>query len=421
MSRKSFASLMLGVLATVALTGAGLFWERGPDTVIYPKQRIPIFMPHNLHVREGDEKRGIKGAGLDCDYCHEKVAESVKSSDRDIPGHEVCEDCHDDWIGDWQPGQTAPAMGCARCHTDIDIDASRTATTAGRMFIPQPNITFPHKNHMAAGLACAQCHRNVAFKTVATRDDYPTMDRCLDCHRDSKVSVECKTCHQMRVTGTIVTNYRSGQLKPQRYHSFAIHDASFLRDHAVPAQKDRVFCANCHAESDCLQCHDGVARNVKYHPADWLSTHFLRARKDDFRCESCHRLQSFCLTCHIRSGVATVVAPEDPANVLRRTIRVDGDPVSGPPNGPHPMGDAWLLPTSRNFHGFHAQRNIRSCVGCHQEQYCIQCHGSAFGNRGPTGINPHGPNPQRLRGSTASKRNARVCLKCHQPDDPSWR
>jgi hypothetical protein len=220
-----------------------------------------------------------------------------------------------------------------------------------------------------------------------------------------------------------VQSYPSGQLKPQRYHAFAIHDANFLRDHALPAQRERAYCQECHTESDCMACHDGIARDTRYHPDAWIAQHSIRARKDDFRCQSCHRTQTFCLSCHIRSGVATAGTLANPLE--RRTLRLSdrADPRS-PAVGPHPMAaDGWLDPTSRNFHGFHAQRNIRACAGCHQEQYCIQCHGSGFGGRnGPNrAVNPHGPNPERLRGSLAAKQNARACLKCHSPADPSWR
>jgi hypothetical protein len=136
---------------------------------------------------------------------------------------------------------------------------------------------------------------------------------------------------------------------------------------------------------------------------------------DDQRCQSCHRLQTFCLNCHLRSGVATVVTPPETAGgatTVRAKLRV-----------PHPLtADGWLNPGSRNFHGFHAQRNIRACVSCHQEQYCLSCHASGFGTGGPSiGGNPHGPNPERLRGSAARSNNARVCLKCHSPYDSRWR
>ena len=98
--------------------------------------------------------------------------------------------------------------------------------------------------------------------------------------------------------------------------------------------------------------------------------------------------------------------------------------LGGVATGPHPMSaDGWNSPSSRNFHGFHAQRNIRSCASCHQEQSCIACHASAFGTNlaASRGGNPHGPDPRRLKGSVASQRTARMCLKCHHPADSRWR
>ncbi len=217
-----------------------------------------------------------------------------------------------------------------------------------------------------------------------------------------------------------------------------------MRDHAVPAERDKAYCANCHAESYCLACHDGSARDVRYHPGDWISMHGIRSRIDDYRCQSCHTVRAFCLDCHVRSGVATVGSPQNPYDghntirlaINKRTscVRDATNPNSScVPVGPHPMAeDGWLNVQSRNFHGFFAQRNIKSCVSCHQEQFCITCHASSklggtttaptspFG-RMMFGGNPHGPNPERLRGSTASQHNARMCLKCHSPADPTWR
>ena len=100
------------------------------------------------------------------------------------------------------------------------------------------------------------------------------------------------------------------------------------------------------------------------------------------------------------------------------------DPRTAIAVGPHPMqADGWLDPTKRNFHGFFAQQNIRSCASCHQEQLCITCHASVKGlaSRPAQGGNPHGPNVEALRTSGAARHSARMCLKCHSPYDPSWR
>lgn len=404
-------------LAGLALTGAVVF-EGGPDPVVFPPQDVPIRFTHDYHVRKAEAGQPA-GEGLSCDFCHEKVASSTQASTRDIPGHESCENCHEEWIGS-KDKPASPEL-CSKCHTDPAVAIS--SESRSRLDIPTPNIRFAHKSHVDAGVACTDCHVNVPAKAVATRDDYPTMDRCIACHEARGVSTACKTCHLSNPSGRLVTEFAAGKLEPRRLHAFAIHDGDFLRDHAAPAKRDRVYCNNCHSQPFCLSCHDGVARDVRYHPGDWISQHALRAKKDDYRCQSCHRLQTFCLDCHVRSGVASVTAngvvPLDSSSFSRRTVRLTD---KGQPAGPHPMApDGWLNPASKNFHGFLAQRNIQSCVSCHQEQFCIQCHSTPAAMKGGFHVNPHGPNPERLSGSTARRRSARMCLKCHSPTDPSWR
>lgn len=399
---------LLFVAAVLTALGASV-WEGDPHPAIFPEQRIPIFFSHDYHTQKPVDG-GRTGEGLECTFCHESVSDSKQSSDRDIPGHGACDSCHAEWIGD--ANAPAPITECVRCHKDLA--AVGTSTGASGIDIPTPNIKFGHADHLAAGIACVDCHSRVPSKTLATRDDYPTMDRCIACHKEKGVSTECRTCHLTLPSGRLQTEYAGGlKLMPTRLHSFAIHDADFLRDHSVPAKREKAFCKNCHGEDDCMRCHDGVARDVRYHPGDWISTHPVRAKKDDYRCQSCHRLQTFCFECHVRSGVATVSTL---SAIERPTLR--RDPQTQLANGPHPMrANGWIDPRSRNFHGFFAQRNIRTCVSCHQEQDCIACHSSAFGEGG----NPHGPHPERLKGSALRKHNARMCLKCHNPTDPSWR
>lgn len=403
--------LKLAALAALGLGAMGAaFFEAGPDEVIFPLQTIPLTFDHAFHLRTANEAEGIKGAGLGCGDCHENISESKRSEDRDIPNHDTCENCHDIEATD----NPTESKQCTMCHQDL---AAKTTTTAQPMSLPSPNIIFSHAAHTAAQVACLDCHKNVPNKRLATRDDYPTMDRCIECHEEKGAPTTCITCHLSTPTGRVQTQYAEGQLKPNRLFVAAIHDGTFLKSHAAPAQRDPQLCDSCHQEKDCLQCHDGVGRDARYHPGDWIAMHSLQGIKDDFRCQSCHQLQKFCTDCHLRSGIAAAGALASPSsNRLSIQARLDelGNRV---PLGPHPMqAEGWLNPMSRNFHGFHAQRNIRSCVSCHQEQYCVQCHFV-----GGQGGNPHGPNPQRLRGNTASQQNARACLKCHSASDPSWR
>lgn len=384
-----------------------MFFELGPSKAIYPPQKIPLIFDHQLHIQATPPGASYESPELDCDFCHEDIEESESVSDRDIPGHDDCSLCHD--------VEDVGADECAKCHADID--PAGTSLEAAPMLLPDANLKFAHADHINAGAECADCHPKVPERKLATRDDLPTMDRCVDCHEKAKISVSCDTCHFEDVRGKLVQRFPSGDLKPQRYHAFAIHDESFLRDHSVPAKRERAYCDTCHTQSDCLACHDGIARDVRYHPDAWIAQHSLRARKDDFRCQSCHQVQSFCLSCHIRSGVATAGDLGD-LTALRTRRLADPSDVTSVAVGPHPMeADGWLDPSSQNFHGFHAQRNIRACASCHQEQSCIRCHGSGFGR----GANPHGPNAARLKGSLAATQNARACLKCHSPFDDSWR
>lgn len=415
--------ITLGTVAAALLTGA-LVLEAGPDEVIFPPQDVPIHFTHDYHVRKPNEELKIDGEGLACDFCHENVATATKASELDIPGHGSCDSCHEEWIGDEK--KPAPAELCAKCHTDPDVTVSTKARA--KLVIPDPNINFAHKTHIDAGFSCVSCHNNVPKKQEATRDDYPTMDRCIACHEAKGAGTECNVCHLSLPSGRLITEFPEGELSPRRLHAFAIHDAEFLRDHGAAVKRDKQYCSNCHGpgETFCATCHDGVGRDARYHPGDWISQHFIRAKKDDYRCQSCHRVQTFCMDCHVRSGVASVSAeafvPSNAGANTRRTVRQTNDIATGP----HPMrGDGWINPASRNFHGFFVQRNVRTCASCHQENFCVTCHAStaktSFTPGDAIGGNPHGPNPQRLKGSTARQRNARMCLKCHSPLDPNWR
>lgn len=408
--------ILLLALAASLLTGAVVF-EGGPNAIVFPRQQNPLKFNHRRHVAETDQAKGVEGEGMSCTFCHETVSDQVNNAERDIPKHDVCENCHDKDAPPDQGAKPFPMSECEKCHGDIN--KTRTSTKAKPMVIPAPNLKFAHADHVKAGLECDKCHARVKDRTLATRDDVPTMDRCISCHKEMNVKAECATCHLTGATGRLVTAFAEGDLKPARYHAAAVHSGDFLRDHAVPANRDPGYCKNCHSTDYCMECHDGAGRNARYHPGDWIAVHGTRSRTDDFRCSSCHRMQSFCLDCHVQSGVASMV--DIKTNIVtRRTVRVND---SGLATGPHPMSaDGWLNPGSRNFHGFFAQRSIQSCASCHQEQYCLTCHASGFGTGGPSrGGNPHGPNPERLKGSAVRGNNARACLKCHSPYDSSWR
>src|SRR5262245_33925377 len=115
---KSLIALLLAI--------AGAFFEEGPDKTIFPPQRIPVAFDHAYHVRKPDEAKGIKGERLECTFCHENISDSKLATDRDIPGHDSCDSCHD---------QVEAQDQCSFCHKDL-LEPSRSSTVASPLLIP---------------------------------------------------------------------------------------------------------------------------------------------------------------------------------------------------------------------------------------------------------------------------------------------
>jgi hypothetical protein len=119
-----------------------------------------------------------------------------------------------------------------------------------------------------------------------------------------------------------------------------------------------------------------------YHPAGFLAQHPAAAYARETDCSACHNTRQFCTACHANAGFGT-------GGRLRP--------------GYHDAKRNFLL-----GHGQAARQELESCVSCHTEQECMQCHASsAVGGRN---FNPHGPgfDPERLR-----RRNPQMCTACH--------
>jgi hypothetical protein len=370
--------------------------DPGPSTAIFPAQRITLRFNHAKHLS--------KDVGATCKTCHGAAFRSVSSNDPLIPSGEVCDACHSTDHADKanvKPGDDEKGQ-CAFCHLGYKPGQGNVVAA---LQIPRPNLLFSHKAHLDRNIGCAQCHGSVDRLELATRDQLPRMRGCLRCHQmpdsasqgDAKSA--CDTCH---VRGgdrgtTIKTMFSSGTLSPPRWLHNAEHTPDFIERHKWVAADDSSFCANCHKEDFCTDCHDGRVRPRTIHPNDYLNMHAIEARMATERCTSCHRQQSFCLECHMRVGVAESAPPN-----ARDSGRF------------HPPKSVWSDPPRKpGHHAFEAERNLNACVSCHIERDCVVCHGAL--NVGG-GFDPH-KNGFLGGCSTQFRRNPRPCFVCHEKSD----
>jgi len=377
--------------------------DPGPSDVIFPQQDLTIRFNHKLHVQT--EHRA-------CRQCHPGAVTSNSVSDVLFPSGKDCDGCHLTDHGDLHDVKAGDGdIGkCAFCHVGYkDGDGN----TVREMSVPRANMIFSHQKHAARNINCQQCHGNVQEIEEATRDQLPRMRGCFGCHQqpdalargDAKSA--CETCHLRDAPGTysggerngnrIKTAFPQGKLEPPRWLHNAEHGPDFLERHRRVAGADSEFCANCHKEDFCTDCHDGRVRPRQIHPNDYLNMHPIDARQSSERCTSCHREQSFCLDCHLRVGVGE----SSPAGV-KSGARF------------HPPAATWSGPVrGPGHHAFEAQRNLNVCVSCHVERDCVACHGGA-GIGGGFNIHPAG---FMSSCGMQMRRNPRACMVCHQPSE----
>jgi hypothetical protein len=385
--------------------------DMGPSDVIFPPQSLTVRFNHTFHVRNPN------GPRLTCATCHKGALTSESAADGLLPSPTLCDACHGtDHTNANKVLAGDEGMGkCAFCHVGYkDGDGNAVA----RLTLPRPNMVFNHKKHAARNIGCGQCHGEVAELELATRDQMPRMRGRVGCHQMNDAAArgtarsDCLTCHLPTGAGPssqalgapargdggrMRTLFATGQLYPPRWLHNAAHTPDWIERHKTVAGADSQFCANCHKEDFCVECHDGRVRPRSIHPNDFLSMHPIEARQGTERCTSCHREQSFCLSCHQRLGI-TMSGPTD----VRMSSRF------------HPPKEVWSdAPRRPGHHSFEAERNINACVSCHIERDCVVCHG-AQGIGG--GFDPH--RAGFVAGCAVQfRRNPRPCYVCHEQGD----
>jgi hypothetical protein len=345
------------------------------------------------------------------------------------------------------------------------------------------SIRFPEEKHRDLFAHCSTCHEGVAGDRVDAGTRRALESSCMKCHANRKD--ECAFCHaDVDSAGKFPDRDRHLNFSHkehlerthgscQRCHPGAhgaggdatvgtdagagaevvAADAPVVADVAMPAHPQ---CFSCHQMNDfyekleCANCHQDLARfGLKPYESFSHSGDFVRrghgvllqAGGSAATCAQCHA-PKFCDECHFTS-VGLTPPERNPERVDRKFIH-RGDYVFRHPwdarsdaascIGCHSQaqcrdchdqrgvsekgalarndgfkfhGAGVLFPGSPDFHGTAARRDIVSCAACHADGAsgnCVTCH-----TVGAFGGNPHPPGFR----SRLDRHGAPVCRLCH--------
>ncbi|MGE3527460.1 MAG: cytochrome c3 family protein, partial [Gemmatimonadales bacterium] len=345
-------------------------------------QRVVIRQCLDCHGQAQDH---LTLADNECGRCHVPLARATALSREQIaafprpPSHDApdfAQAAHgklaEGAVVRGQRVQVAPS--CATCHArdfclSCHVDAPENR--AIQALAPDPRSTV-----IKASLVAPASHRSDNF--LSLHGDMVKRDpaQCRTCHTRQS----CTVCHTGQ-TNVASALYAAG---PGRATGAVVearrpptHVPDFRNNHKALAEANPESCASCHARAECLDCHRPTAASSGgYHRTGFLTTHPAAAYSRQASCADCHNTRQFCTNCHLQSGLT--------AKAILRA-------------GFHDSKQFFLL-----GHGQAARQSLETCVSCHAERDCLQCH-SAFGGRR---FNPHGPgfDADRLR-----KKNPEMC------------
>ncbi len=159
-------------ILVVAVLGAGAwtFFDSFSNVGYAPEQPIPF--SHTIHA--GTNK-------IPCLYCHGPAERSRHAT---VPASNVCMNCHTVVATDKPNIQTLTNM----------VNAQQSVPWVRVHRLPD-HVYFPHKWHVAKGIACQQCHGPVETMDVVKQVAPLKMGWCISCHRQNQATQECSACH----------------------------------------------------------------------------------------------------------------------------------------------------------------------------------------------------------------------------------
>ena len=156
------------VVLTLTIATAAVAFRPAP---VIPQ---PIAYPHKTHI----------DSGMECLTCHVNADRSIAAT---IPSVTECMVCHENVKPESPEIQKLAAFAAKN-------EEPPWVRVYG--FHPDADVYFTHKRHVKAGVECSTCHGDMANMMNMRENVHWTMGKCIDCHREKSVSVDCLTCHK---------------------------------------------------------------------------------------------------------------------------------------------------------------------------------------------------------------------------------
>ncbi len=191
------------VLGGLAVAEASRVRYPGNDVGYEPEQ--PIAYSHKLHA--GD-------LGIQCLYCHHGAERSKNAG---IPSASVCMNCHKAITARWdtvrpeveaakKEGREPRRIVAPELQKLYDAFDARRPIEWVQVHKMPDFVTFEHRAHVNAGVACEACHGPIKTMERVRQVSSLSMGWCIDCHRGGSVakangvttqaSIDCGTCHR---------------------------------------------------------------------------------------------------------------------------------------------------------------------------------------------------------------------------------
>lgn len=302
--------------------------------------REQVTFSHALHVED---------QGLSCSMCHPGIEDDTMDLQ---PKASTCAECHaayNDYLSEEKLKKAYGNIG-EDFNPPMFSDQPEFTSTANQ----SEEIKFSHEVHVGSEISCSRCHGDVGQGEDLSMAKKLTMDNCMSCHTEKKVSKDCSTCH----------------MKVDRDYKPKSHDRAWNQLHGREMKMSESTmgdCSLCHEESSCQSCHS-TTKPRSHNNHFRIRGHGVLARMDRESCAECH-MPDACDRCHAQSAPRTHTA-------------------------------SWGAPVYRH------------CTGCHISQAsstegCGLCHAAAT----------HSSADALPTNSTHQNATGIDCYNCHVPSD----